>query len=141
MRVMYVRGILMLLLNDNFEKYEWLGQATDLCKVFNAIFETESGQAVPTDHICMQFLQSLSKNFLAQLLTRFHSLITIQVVAEDIQMDAIKQFVKVMDLLYRVNQVRAPEDRFQPEHFHNDAINFNVDLKPQISQWVRQTKV
>ena len=56
-------------------------------------------------------------------------------------MDAIKQLVKAMDLLYRVNLMRVPEDRFQPEDFHNDAINFNVDLKPQISQWVRQTKV
>ena len=76
-RIMYVRGILMLLLNDNFEKYEWLGQATDLCKVFNSVFETETGQPIFKDHICMQYLQSLSKNFLAQLLTRFHSLITI----------------------------------------------------------------
>jgi len=58
------------------------------------------------------------------------SLLTINIITEEINFDLLEETVKIIDLLWRVNQMKPISVRIQPKEFHNDAINNSVDLKP-----------
>jgi len=46
-----------------------------------------------------------------------------------------------LDLLYRVNKFKPLDEQIQTKEFHNESINFTVELKPQMTQWAKQTKI
>lgn len=68
-------------------------------------------------------------------------MITMQVVTEDINLDHIEETVKLLDLFYRVNRTKSFEDQIQAKEFHNESINSAVDLRPQMAEWAKQTKI
>lgn len=68
------------------------------------------------------------------------SLLTINIITEEINFDLLEETVKIIDLLWRVNKLKPLEEQLHAKEFHNDAINNSVDLKPQMVQWGKQTK-
>lgn len=78
----------------------------------------------------MQYLLSLSKVQLLQYVMKVQSMITMQVVTEDINLDHLEETVKVLDLLYRVNKAKTLDEQIFAKEFHNESINSAVDLRP-----------
>lgn len=68
------------------------------------------------------------------------SLLTINIITEEINFDLLEETVKIIDLIWRVNKLKPLEEQMHAKEFHNDAINNSVDLKPQMVQWSKQTK-
>jgi hypothetical protein len=68
-------------------------------------------------------------------------MITTQIVTEDINLDHLEETVKLLDLLYRVNKLKSLEEQILPKEFHNESINSAVDLRPQMAEWAKQTKI
>ena len=56
---------------------------------------------------------------------------------EDINLDHLEETVKLLDLLYRVNKMKSPEEQILPKEFHNESINSAVDLRPQMAEWAK----
>ena len=58
------------------------------------------------------------------------SLLTINIITEDINFELLEENVKLIDLLWRVKKMKPQSEQIHPKEFHNDAINNSVDLKP-----------
>lgn len=74
-------------------------------------------------------LASMSKGQLLEYVMGLHSVITIQVVIENIKQDLFEQTVKFLDKIYRANKLKS-NDQIDDKDFHNEAINNSIDLKP-----------
>lgn len=103
---MCVRGLLMLMHNDRLSDYKWIRVNYELTKAVNQIFEN-----LQTDHILMQYLVSMTKVQLLQYVMKVQSMITLQIVTDDIDLDHLEETVKVLDLLYRVNKAKSQEEQ------------------------------
>lgn len=68
------------------------------------------------------------------------SLLTINIITEEINFDLLEETVKLIDLLWRINKLKPLEESLNAKEFHNDALNNSVDLKPQFVQWAKLTK-
>jgi len=64
-----------------------------------------------------------------------------QVITEEIDIDIIEENVKLLDLMYRTNELKPKDQQISNKEFHNDSINTAVDLKPQFAEWAMQTKI
>ncbi len=104
------------------------------------MFESLEADDNESYHVLYQFLISISKNQMLAYLMCLQSLLTINIITEEINFELLEENVKLIDLLWRVNKMKSKSEQIHPKEFHNDAINNSVDLKPQMFQWASQTK-
>lgn len=110
MKLMCARGLMMLMQLDKLNELSWLEVSFELCKVLNSIYQSEPGVLVASDDPLMEFLKSITKARMIQHVVIMQSLITLQVVTEDINLEHLEETVKVLDLFYSVNKLKPLDD-------------------------------
>jgi hypothetical protein len=127
---MCIRGLFTLLLIEHLSDYAWLKISFEIINSINCMFEYLETDANESDHVVLQYLTSISKNQMLAYLMCLQSLLTINIITEDINFELLEENVKLIDLLWRVNKMKPQSEQIHPKEFHNDAINNSVDLKP-----------
>lgn len=127
---MCIRGLFTLLLIEHLSDYAWLKISFEIINSINCMFEYLETDANESDHVVLQYLTSISKSQMLAYLMCLQSLLTINIITEDINFELLEENVKLIDLLWRVNKMKPQSEQIHPKEFHNDAINNSVDLKP-----------
>jgi phosphoribosylaminoimidazole carboxylase (NCAIR synthetase) len=83
----------------------------------------------------MQFMVNMPKTQILEYLISLQSLLTINIIGEEIDLTLLEETIKIMDLLWRTNKLKPIHDRIHDKEFLNDSINNNVDLKESMKIW------
>jgi len=101
---MCVRGLLMIMHNHRLAEYAWMGVTYELAKALNQVFKD-----CRPDSQLIQYLDSFTKVQMVQYVMKVQSMITMQIVTEDVNLDHLEETVKVLDLLYRVDREKSAD--------------------------------
>lgn len=92
----------MIMHNHRLAEYGWIGVTYELTKALNLIFKEQNAESK-----LVKYLASLTKVQMVQYVMKVQSMITMQIVTEDVNLDHLEETVKVLDLLYRVNRDKS----------------------------------
>lgn len=84
----------------------------------------------------------MPKKTLHELIIQLQSVLTQDIINGTINNALFIETVKLLDTLHWVNfTFKDASDQIQKKEFHNEAVNSNLELKPQMDQWANRTKV
>jgi hypothetical protein len=83
----------------------------------------------------MHFMVNMPKTQILEYLISLQSLLTINIIGEEIDFNLLEETIKIMDLLWRTNKLKPIQEQIHDKEFHNDSINNNVDLKESMKEW------
>lgn len=146
MRIMCARGILMLLHLEQIGDFDWFDVSYEIMSAVQTVYaEAEhrrSELVLAKQDLLVQYLSSLDVASLHEFVMQLQSLITINIVTGVANMDLLKAAVRVLDLLWWVNRnFKQKGEQIEVKEFHNDAVNNNLELKPSMTEWAKQTKI
>ena len=124
----------MLLLLENLSDYDWLQISIEIISVINSLFEYDTHD---NDNTLMQFMVNMPKTQILEYLISLQSLLTINIIGEEIDLTLLEETIKIMDLLWRTNKLKPIHEQIHDKEFLNDSINNNVDLKESMKIWAQ----
>ena len=119
-KLQFARGLFMLMHIEQLKDTAWSHVAFQIASSINKLYDDSTKIST---HPLMEFLVSMSTVQTMQLVTRMHQLITDEVVTEQLRLDFIEACVKMLDVLYRANQLKPAGLRMAEKEFHNQSIN------------------
>lgn len=137
---MCVRGLLLLLANEQISEYTAQDLTTQILQLFYDILEKSVSEEKRDDQELgnhskeIQFLASMPKAMLHESIMALQNLITISIISsgvfQPINIDLIEQCIIVLDVLHWVNiTFKLKKDQVEVKEFYNDAVNNNLKLK------------
>ena len=103
--LMCLRGLLMLMHNDQFSDFDWFEISNEILELFLELFSS----AADTQHreisdlekhdLVVQYLVALNKEQLHEYVMQLQSLITINIITGVAKMEMLVNSIKVLDIL------------------------------------------
>ena len=149
---MCVRGLLLLLANEQISEYTAQDLTTQILQLFYDILEKSVSEEKRDDQELgnhskeIQFLASMPKAMLHESIMALQNLITISIISsgvfQPINIDLIEQCIIVLDVFHWVNMTfKLKKDQVEVKEFYNDAVNNNLKLKYAMQEWAKQSKI
>lgn len=135
--LMCFRGLLMLLQLEHLSDYAWLRISKEILSALNRI---SNCQVADHENKTVQFLLEMPNIQLLEYVMSLQSLLTINILGEQINFPLFEDTIKFLDILFKVNKIKPKDQQILDKEFNNDAINNSVELKTQMFMWAKQTK-
>lgn len=147
-QLMCLRGLLMLMHNDQFSDFDWFDVSNEILELFLQLFSKAADNAhreiedLEKHDLIVQYLVGLWKEQLHEYVMQLQSLITINIITGVARMEMLMNSIKVLDILQWINsKLREKKERIEKKEFYNDAVNNNLDLDGQMIQWIKATQI
>lgn len=146
--LMCLRGLLMLMHNDQFSDFDWFEISNEILELFLELFAKPADAShrevkeLEQHALVVQYLVALSKEQLHEYVMQLQSLITINIITGVAKMEMLVNSIRVLDILQWVNAgLREKKNKVEKKEFYNDAVNNNLDLDMQMAQWIKATQI
>lgn len=147
-QLMCLRGLLMLMHNDQFSDFDWFDISNEILSLFLELFSKAADSAhrqiddLEKHSLIVQYLVALRKEQLHEYIMQLQSLVTINIITGVAKMEMLVNSIKVLDIFEWVNSLlRSSDEKIEKKEFYNDAVNNNLDLDMQMMQWIKATQI
>lgn len=106
-QLMCTRGLFMLLSIDGLSDFAYTAISFDIIQMLNRACQGK----------CVRFLEAMPKEQLHEHVMSLQSLLTINIITGQINLQRLEQAVLLLDLLFRTNKKRDPENQVQLKEF------------------------